>query len=125
MNDFSNTQQPVQPGANGPQNYGQPQPMYQSGMNKPAKPDNYLVMSIIATILGLCSCVPLILGIIAIVFSTQVDSKYNTGDYIGAENASKTAKTLSIISLVLAILGVIFNIIYVLIYGAAAFSGLM
>jgi len=126
MNDFNNTQPPVQPGVNGPQNaYGQPQPMFQPGMNKPVKPDNYLVMSIIATVLGLCSCVPLILGIIAIIFASQVDSKYNAGNYIGAENASKTAKVLSIISLILAILGILFSIMYYIFVGAAAFSGLV
>ena len=126
MNDFNNTPPPGQPGFNAYQNtYNQQQAMYQQGMNRPAKPDNYLVMSIIATILGFCTCLPLILGIIALIFSTQVDSKYNMGDYAGAQNASSTAKILSIISLVLAILGIVGNLIYYIIVGAAFFSSLL
>ena len=51
------------------------------------KPENYLVQSILAT---LCCCLPL--GIVAIVYSSQVDSKYNLGDYSGAVIASNNAK---------------------------------
>lgn len=126
MNDFNNTQPPEQTGFNTYQNtYNQQQAMYQQGINRPAKPDNYLVMSIIATVLGFCTCLPLILGIIAIIFSTQVDSKYNMGDYSGAQSASNTAKILSIISLVLAILGIVGNLIYYFAVGVAAFSSLL
>jgi hypothetical protein len=51
------------------------------------KPENYLVHSILAT---LCCCLPL--GIVAIVYAAQVDSKYNSGDYSGAVIASNNAK---------------------------------
>lgn len=122
MNDFTNTPPPGQSVFN-PYSPGYT-PYGQQGINRPPKPDNYLVMSIIATVVGLCSCLPLILGIVSIIFSTQVDSKYNMGDYAGAENASKAAQILSIISLVLAILGVVFYLFYYLIIGVAAFSNL-
>ena len=127
MNDFTNTPPSGQSGFN-PSSpvYNQTQSSYgQTGVNRPPKPDNYLVMSIIATVIGFCSCLPLILGIVSIIFSTQVDSKYNMGDYAGAESASKTAQILSIISLVLAILGIVGTLVYYLVVGVAAFADLV
>jgi hypothetical protein len=63
------------------------------GEAKPAKPTNYLVGSILVTIFcGLSSCIALPMGVVAIVFASQVDSKYNAGDYAGAQKASDTAK---------------------------------
>lgn len=126
MNGFTNTPPPGQPGYNqNPPYYNQTQSPYgQTGVNRPPKPDNYLVMSIIATVIGFCSCLPLILGIVSIIFSTQVDSKYNMGDYAGAESASKAAQILSIISLVLAILSIVGYLVYYLIVGVAAFANL-
>ncbi len=60
---------------------------------RPPKPDNYLVWAILST---LFCCVPL--GIVAIVFAAQVDSKYATGDYAGALIASGRARLWSILS---------------------------
>ena len=51
------------------------------------QPDNYLVWSILAT---LCCCVPG--GIVAIVYSSQVNSKLAAGDHFGAQAASDNAK---------------------------------
>jgi hypothetical protein len=48
---------------------------------------NYLVPSILATIF---CCVPL--GIVAIVYSAQVNSKLEAGDFEGAVKASENAK---------------------------------
>lgn len=90
--------------------------------SNPPRPNNYLIMSIIGTVLGLCSCIGLVLGIIAIVFSTQVDSKYNMGDFDGAMKAANNAKILSIIALVFGILGVIANIIYMIVVGGSVLS---
>lgn len=50
-------------------------------------PSNYLALSIITTIIC-CQ----IFGIIAIVYSSQVNSKYVAGDYAGAQKASDNAK---------------------------------
>lgn len=76
------------------------------------KPENNLVLAIIATVLGVCSpcCIGLILGIVSIVFSTQVDSKYNAGDYAAAEQAAKNSKLLAYIAFGLVAL----NLIYVI-----------
>lgn len=70
----------------------------------PPKPDNYLVWAILTTVL---CCLPA--GIASIVYSTNVDSKYNRGDYAGAEQASKNARTWAIVS---AIVGFVFGILY-------------
>lgn len=50
-------------------------------------PPNYLVFAILSTIFC-CQ----ILGIVSIVFAAQVNSKWASGDYQGALNASKNAK---------------------------------
>jgi len=77
--------QPEQPGATvgyqGP-SMGM-QPLSYGG----APPKNYLVQSILVTI---CCCIPL--GIPAIVYAAQVNSKYEAGDTAGAEEASRQAK---------------------------------
>ncbi len=72
---------------------------------------NYLVQSILVT---LCCCLPL--GIVAIIFSTQVNQKLAAGDYAGAMEASRNAKKWSLIGL---ISGIVVNVIVWVIYGAA------
>jgi hypothetical protein len=72
----------------------------------PAKPNNYLVYSILVTLL---CCLPL--GIVAIIYSTQVDSKYAKGDYAGAAAAAKQAALFCWISLGIGIVaGVLWGI---------------
>ena len=53
----------------------------------PANIPNYLVQSILVT---LCCCLPF--GIVAVVYSAQVNGKLAAGDIAGAQNASKNAK---------------------------------
>ncbi|MFV0420397.1 MAG: CD225/dispanin family protein [Dysgonomonas sp.] len=97
--------------------------------NRPAKPDNNLALSIIATIVSLItccgwvSCIGVILGIIAIVFSTQVDSKYFAGDYVGAEGASKNARLLAFIAIGTVVLSIVWIIVSIVIAGG--FSSIM
>ncbi|MEU0568064.1 CD225/dispanin family protein [Nonomuraea sp. NPDC005983] len=72
-------QQP--PGGGG---YGQP-----GGYGAPSTPpDNHLVAAILTT---LFCCLPF--GIVSIVKSSQVNSKWQAGDYQGAMQASEEAKT--------------------------------
>ena len=59
----------------------------------PPQVPNYLVQAILVTIF---CCLPL--GIVAIVFSAQVNGKLASGDYTGAVSSSNTAKTLCWIS---------------------------
>ena len=55
---------------------------------------NYLAFSIIATVLATCLCCPLgLIGIVAIVFSSKVNTLLNQGDIEGARRASAQAKT--------------------------------
>ena len=53
-------------------------------------PPNYLVFAILTTIFC-CQ----ILGIVSIVFAAQVNSRWNSGDFQGALDASKNAKLWS------------------------------
>lgn len=62
------------------------------------RPSSYLGWAIAATIL---CCVPL--GIIAIVFAAQVNSKWERGDYEGALKASKRAEIWIILAITLGV----------------------
>jgi len=81
-----------------------PPPGYGYGMPQGAPPPNYLVWSIITILL--CT----IPGIVAIVFSTQVNSKWGTGDAAGAYDASKKAKTWALVG---TILGAVFIVAWI------------
>lgn len=74
----------------------------------PPMPENYLVWAILATIF---CCWPI--GIAAIINAAKVSSAYSTGDYAGAQKASDNAKKFSIWT---AIGGVIFWILYIIIF---------
>ena len=65
-------------------------------------PKTWLVESILVTIFC-CQ----ILGIISIIYSAGVESKFYRGDIGGADSSSKTAKTLVIISVAFGIFAVI------------------
>lgn len=125
---YSNT-----PYGGGSPGYGSGQPGYGSGPGYGNTPSygggpgyggnpaggnvpNYLVWSIISTVAGLifCCLIGLPMGIVAIVFSTQVNKKLETGDYAGAVEASNKAKLWCIISSVASALGLIINILLLL-----------
>jgi hypothetical protein len=61
----------------------------------PPKIANYLVHSIVVT---LCCCLPL--GIVALVFSSQVNTKLAAGDVAGAEVSSQKARMWVIVAFV-------------------------
>ena len=67
---------------------------------------NHLVWAILTT---LFCCLPL--GIAAIVFSSQVNSKWNAGDIAGAQAASNKARQFSIWA---AVAGVVLVILYII-----------
>lgn len=81
------------------QHFGQ-QPHPGSDPNRPPMPKTYMVWSIIAILL--CCFIP---AIVAIIYSSQVNSKYYSGDYEGAERASRNAQIWIIISFVLGLVG--------------------
>lgn len=73
-------------------------------------PPNHLVWAILTTVL---CCLPL--GVVSIVFSTQVNSKWAMGDVTGAQDASEKAKKFAIWSaIVQAVLAVISGIFVIL-----------
>ncbi len=88
--------------------YAHPQPaafnMKGQGQIDPVMPPTYLVWSVVMTLL--CCFIP---GIVAIVNSSQVSSKFYQGDIEGAQRASRRAEIWIIISFVL---GVISNTLY-------------
>ena len=67
-------------------------------------PPTYMVWAIVTTIL---CCLPA--GVVAIVYSSMVSSKYFAQDYEGARRASRNAEVWIIASIVL---GVIVNAFY-------------
>jgi len=79
----------------------------------PGSIPNHLAWAIVSTVLATCLCCPIgLIGIVAIVFSTQVNSKLAAGDIVGAQQASKNAKTWSIVATVLAVIGLLLNITF-------------
>lgn len=64
--------------------------------------NNYLVWSILTTVL---CCLPV--GIVAIIYSSQVDGKLRAGDYYGAVDAAKKAKMWCIISASISAVGLV------------------
>ena len=89
-----------------------------SNLNLPPgpPPDNYLVWAILCTVL---CCLPL--GIVSIIKSTQVNTKWQAGDYDGARQASAEAKKFATWG---AIAGVVFIVLYLLFFGGMAMLGM-
>ena len=82
----------------------------------PKRPDNYLALAIISTIL---CCLPA--GIVSIVYSTKVNSLYDDAKYEEAERASNNAKIWGIVSVAIALVG---WIIYILFFGVVIFAAM-
>jgi hypothetical protein len=93
--------------------YTPPPPHAPGAYGAPAGPPvkNYLLQSILVTI---CCCLPL--GIVAIIFSAQVNSKLAAGDIAGAQEASSRAKMCVWIAVILGLVGMVAGL---LINGAA------
>ncbi|MDO1500843.1 CD225/dispanin family protein [Winogradskyella maritima] len=84
--------------------------------NKPPRPNSYLALAIISTIV---CCLPT--GIVSIVYATQVNSAYEDGDYAKAESSSRNAKTWGLVSIGIGVLGIT---IYILFFGLAMFGAM-
>lgn len=93
-------------------NYQQPQYQQYGNPMSNAKPNNYLVWSILSIIL---CCWPV--GVAAVVYAAKVDSLWGQGRYDESRAASEKAKNLTIIS---AICGVVVYVIYGILIASGA-----
>ncbi|MEV0390874.1 CD225/dispanin family protein [Nonomuraea sp. NPDC050643] len=75
-------------------------------------PDNQLVPAILTT---LFCCLPL--GIVSIVKSSQVNSKWQVGDYAGAAQAAEEAKTWWKRSLIFGVIWIVLIVIAYVVFG--------
>lgn len=91
-----------------------PAPAPTARQDKPC-PENYLLYSILVT---LFCCLPF--GIVGIIKSAQVSSKYQAGDYDGALQSSKDAKKWSLIALLCGLAWIILYVIFFVILGVAS-----
>ncbi len=95
---------------------------------KPIKPKTWLTESILVTVISFLFCCNVfgLLGIIAIVKATQVDSDYAGGDYAAALQSSKDARKWTLIvfwiSIVLVLLYIAFLV--VMFYSIGSISGI-
>ena len=88
-------------------------------------PKNYMVESIIVTIIStLCCCSPIstVLGIIAIVKANNVNTEFERGNVNEAINCSQTAKNLSLWAAIIAVIFSVIGTIAYVIWGAALLS---
>ncbi|MEV5237719.1 CD225/dispanin family protein [Streptomyces cinnamoneus] len=95
-----------QPPPGSPQQQGAWQQPRQPYYAPPPRPANHLVWAIISILLFWP------LGIPAVVFASQVNTKYALGDYAGAEDSSGKAKLFSLISTVIAVIGIVLLIVF-------------
>ncbi|MXV38271.1 CD225/dispanin family protein [Flavobacteriaceae bacterium Ap0902] len=76
--------------------------------NYEVPPQNFMTLSIIATILGCCTCslygISFILGIVGIYFASQVNTRFYSGDIDGAEKNANYAKIFSLVSIGIVVL---------------------
>ncbi|WP_305805265.1 CD225/dispanin family protein [Stenotrophomonas sp. YIM B06876] len=92
----------------------------------PAIIPNHLAWAIIATVLATCLCCPLgLVGIVAIVFSSKVNSLLAQDDVAGAQRASNNAKTWCWVATALAVVGLLLNIVLFATGGMAEYLQMM
>ncbi len=92
----------------------------------PGTVPNHLAWAIVSTVLATCLCCPLgLIGIVAIVFSSKVNSLLRIGDLAGAQRASNTAKTWCWVATALAIIGLLMNIYFFSTGGMAEYQQML
>jgi len=98
--------------AGAPQSYTPPPPPSVHSYSAPAaavgpQVPNYLVQSILVT---LCCCLPL--GVVAIIFAAQVNTKLAQGDVAGAIEASGKAKMFCWIAFGIGIVAILISMLF-------------
>lgn len=126
---FGTYANPEEPSQRPYQPYGQPQqygafnggPKSQGGYSNP--PTNWKTLAIVATVVGfLFSCIGGIVGCIAISQASKAENAMRYGDQFTAQNSWSTCKTLTIVSFVLSVLGIIGNIFYITKFSTLGYS---
>lgn len=99
----------------------QPPPQQQwqtSSYGQPAqKVDPWLWQSIVATLI---CCLPA--GVVGIVFAAQANSAMSAGNWAEAQKKAGQAKTWTLVSVGLGVVGIIFGIIFIVAAGNAGFQ---
>lgn len=86
---------------------------YGGGYENPVRrKSQWMTLSIVATVLGLCSCIGLVLGIIAITKCNTANRYYAVGEDMMGESYDNSARTLAIIALIADGLGLIISMIF-------------
>ena len=80
-------------------------------LNAPATVPNNMVLAIIASALSLFFCC-LPHGLVSLIFATQVDKKAQAGDIQGATNAARQAKMWAWISIIVAGVTLVIELIF-------------
>jgi hypothetical protein len=96
-NELANPGQQFQPGQFNPYGYEN-------------KPENYLVLAIVTTIMSIAICFnpfSLACGIASLVYSSKVEGQFFAGDFQGALDSSSKAKNWGIAAAVILIVGVL------------------
>lgn len=98
--------------------YDAPPPMEPAGVYGQQPPPNYLVWAILTTVF---CCLPL--GVVSIVYASQVNSKFIAGDVAGAQDASDKAKRFAIWSAVAAAVLLVLYLLLAVVFYATNGSG--
>lgn len=85
---------------------------------------NWMPWAIVSCVLNICSCIGLVFSILGIVNASKANNFYDVGNDIQGDAANQTAKIMTILALVFAGLGIIGNIVWYIVYGAASLAAL-
>jgi uncharacterized protein YqhQ len=91
---------------------------------KPSKPYNHMAMAIISTVLPLVTCTffGVVPGIVSIVFASQVNGKYNNGDYEGSKKSAKYAKIAWIVAIAILVIQIVYFVVLIMTTGGDFFE---
>ena len=121
VNPLRNSEQDIHWGSDGDRNLNSTGGFY----GDESEIESNMGMAIAVTVFGaLCcsNCITIILGIVAIIFASQVERNLKTGNYLAAKKNSDTAKLLCWIAIALLALNLILGLVSALIQMVMAFT---
>lgn len=99
---------PYRQWAPGQPSYGQEPPYGRTQGQKPVKPHtDWAPWAIGGIILGLCSCIGLIFGIIGLINANKANAYYIAGDDLNGDIANSSAKSMTLVSLIIGGIGLV------------------